>query len=139
MNQREHKRTHRMAPAAIALCALLTGCQAGTGDAQEPTPASHDEEIVITTIQASEGIVNDELVLNGDIGIPADELPHIFSPFYRARNADSVEGHGIGLALSKAIIEKYGGRIAVSSTQNRGTLFEIYLPPHASGSTTPNA
>ena len=49
MNQREHKRTHRMAPAAIALCALLTGCQAGTGDAQEPTPASHDEEIVITS------------------------------------------------------------------------------------------
>lgn len=65
------------------------------------------------------------------IGIPADELTRIFSPFYRARNADNVRGHGIGLALSKAIIEKFGGRIAVSSTVNQGTLFEIHLPPHA--------
>ena len=87
-------------------------------------------------ISVSRGLV---AIQDEGIGIPADELPHIFSPFYRARNADSVGGHGIGLALSKAIIEKYGGRIAVSSTLNRGTLFEIHLPPHASGSTTPNA
>ncbi len=87
-------------------------------------------------ISVSRGLV---AIQDEGIGIPADELPHIFSPFYRARNADSVGGHGIGLALSKAIIEKYGGRIAVSSTLNRGTLFEIHLPPHASGSTTFNA
>lgn len=80
MNQREHKRTHRMAPAAIALCALLAGCQAGTGDTQEPTSASHDEETVITTIQASEGIVNDELVLNGAIACDEGKVSKLYIP-----------------------------------------------------------
>lgn len=80
MNRREHKRTYRMAPATAALCALLAGCQAGTGDGREPIAATHDEEIVITTIQASEGFVNDELVLNGAIACDESKVSKLYIP-----------------------------------------------------------
>ena len=52
-------------------------------------------------------IITDHLVVIRDrgIGIPKDDLPHIFEPFYRASNTGSVIGHGVGLALAKAILE----------------------------------
>jgi signal transduction histidine kinase len=63
-------------------------------------------------------------------GIPADELPHIFDPFYRG--ADAVErqihGNGLGLSLVKRIVVAHGGRITVTSRAGAGTSFTISLP-----------
>lgn len=56
-------------------------------------------------------------------GIDKDDLPHIFERFYKGKNA-SVDSIGIGLALSKNIIEKDNGKIIVDSTNN-GTTFKI--------------
>lgn len=55
------------------------------------------------------------------IGIPEDEIQHIFEPFYRASNTTSIKGHGIGLALAHEILEKYGCKLTVSSKKNNGT------------------
>ena len=67
--------------------------------------------------------VSDHLVVIRDqgIGIPKDDLPHIFEPFYRASNTGSVMGHGVGLALAKAILEKHEAKVSVESQQGEGT------------------
>jgi signal transduction histidine kinase len=62
------------------------------------------------------------------IGIPAAEIPHIFTRFYRASNAARAKGSGIGLAGARAIIEQHGGHIAVDSAVGQGTTVTIYLP-----------
>lgn len=59
------------------------------------------------------------------IGIPDADLPHIFEPFYRAENSSCMSGDGIGLALSKEIIEKLGGEISVDSNLGEGTSFIV--------------
>ncbi|GAB3509707.1 HAMP domain-containing sensor histidine kinase [Spirosoma knui] len=61
-------------------------------------------------------------------GIPADDLPHIFEPFYRSNTTMTVNGHGIGLALTERIIELHRGKIVVDSTVGQGTTFRITFP-----------
>jgi signal transduction histidine kinase len=61
-------------------------------------------------------------------GIPTEDLPRIFTRFYRGSNAASTKGSGIGLASAKAIVEQHGGRIDVRSTPGYGTTVSIRLP-----------
>ncbi|MVM30577.1 HAMP domain-containing protein [Spirosoma sp. HMF4905] len=61
-------------------------------------------------------------------GIPESDLPHIFEPFYRSETTMTVKGHGIGLALTKRIIELHRGLIRVESVVGKGTKFWITLP-----------
>jgi signal transduction histidine kinase len=63
------------------------------------------------------------------VGIADDELPHIFSPFYRASTAGDVPGAGIGLASAKTIVQQHGGRISVASALGAGTTVVVVLPP----------
>lgn len=64
------------------------------------------------------------------MGIDAEDLPHIFERFYRAsKEAVAVRGTGLGLALTKGIVEVHGGRIwAVSGGLNKGAVFYVTLP-----------
>jgi len=61
------------------------------------------------------------------IGIPRESLAKIFSDFYRAPNAKqfSPTGTGLGLAITKALLDIYGGRIAVESEEGKGTTFMV--------------
>lgn len=63
-------------------------------------------------------------------GIPAQALPHIFTPFFRIkRNRPiAVQGLGLGLSITKQLIELQEGTIEVSSQENKGTTFVISLP-----------
>ena len=61
-------------------------------------------------------------------GIAADELPNLFKRFYRADKSRTDGRSGLGLAISKAIVEAHGGSIAVASELEKGTRFEIRLP-----------
>jgi two-component system phosphate regulon sensor histidine kinase PhoR len=67
------------------------------------------------------------------IGIPSDELPHIFESFYRSSNARQLDqiGSGLGLVIVKKAIERYAGRIEVESNEGQGTTFRIWLPKAA--------
>ncbi|MEK6794265.1 MAG: HAMP domain-containing sensor histidine kinase [Spirochaetota bacterium] len=68
-------------------------------------------------------------VSDDGVGIPAGELPMIFNEFYRSsRTAADVSGTGLGLAMTKHVIEKHGGVIHASSVEGRGTVFSIELP-----------
>lgn len=64
-------------------------------------------------------------------GIPAEDLPHIFERFYRAeksRTRGASTGFGLGLSITKWIVEHHGGRIEVDSKEGQGTTFAIWLP-----------
>jgi signal transduction histidine kinase len=61
-------------------------------------------------------------------GIPPDDLPFVFDPFYRVDAARSGNGAGLGLALADRIVRALGGRIEVESSLDRGTRFDLTLP-----------
>ena len=64
------------------------------------------------------------------IGIPAEDLPHLFERFHRGRNASSFAGNGLGLAIVKAIVRTHGGQIAVESAPGNGTQITVSMPIH---------
>lgn len=68
------------------------------------------------------------IVRDHGVGIPADELPRLFTPFYRASTARGIPGIGIGLASAKSIVEQHGGRITVDSIVGQGTTVTLTLP-----------
>jgi signal transduction histidine kinase len=70
------------------------------------------------------------IIKDNGIGIPAQDLPFIYEPFFRASNTSSYKGYGIGLPLARNIIRLHGGNIIVNSEQNQGTEIRITLPTH---------
>ena len=62
------------------------------------------------------------------IGIPAEALPRLFEPFYRAGNVGAVYGTGLGLAIVRQAVERLGGRVVVQSKVGAGTVFHVWLP-----------
>ncbi|NTW24370.1 MAG: HAMP domain-containing histidine kinase [Lentimicrobium sp.] len=62
------------------------------------------------------------------IGIANDDLPHIIEPFYRAKNAQTIRGHGIGLSLISKIVNLHKGSIKISSVEGEGTTVDVWLP-----------
>ncbi len=64
-------------------------------------------------------------------GISAEHLPHVFDRFYRvdqSRQRENGSTSGLGLAISKSVVEQHGGTISVESTVGEGTAFTISLP-----------
>ncbi|WP_292008137.1 sensor histidine kinase [Chryseobacterium sp.] len=62
------------------------------------------------------------------IGISEEDLKHIFNPFFRGDNKYFTEGNGIGLSLTKKIIEVHNGSIKAYSELHKGTIFIVELP-----------
>jgi len=67
-------------------------------------------------------------VTDQGFGIPAEDLPNIFDRFYRATGAQRAEGLGLGLYITRMLVEAHGGRIWVESEVGRGTTFYFSLP-----------
>jgi signal transduction histidine kinase len=70
------------------------------------------------------------VVLDTGIGISMRDRSHVFSRFFRTRHAaqQSIQGIGLGLSITKAIVESHGGRIEVESEEGRGSTFRVRLP-----------
>lgn len=68
-------------------------------------------------------------ITDSGMGIDAEDLPHIFERFYRAKNVREIErGTGLGLAIVSRVIELHGGNIAVDSIPGNGSTFTVKLP-----------
>lgn len=63
-------------------------------------------------------------------GIPPAEVPRLFEPFYTTK----FTGTGLGLTISKSLVEQHGGRMEVDSEPGRGTTFFVFLPAPPEGS-----
>lgn len=96
-----------------ALANIVKNCMEHTPEGGKIT-ISLSETSIFTMIEITD---------NGE-GIHKSDLPYIFNRFYKGKNAGS-DSIGIGLALSKSIIEGQGGTVDVSSEQGRGTSFSI--------------
>ncbi|HEY54966.1 MAG TPA: HAMP domain-containing histidine kinase [Dehalococcoidia bacterium] len=85
----------------------------------------------VVTIRVKEGDKAIEVeVIDTGIGIPPDDLPHVFDDFFRASNVE-VKGTGLGLSITKRIVETHGGRIRAESPcpeTNKGSRFSFTLP-----------
>jgi signal transduction histidine kinase len=68
------------------------------------------------------------IVKDNGHGIHPEDLPFVFQRFYRSKYSQSTQGTGIGLTLTKAVIEMHGGLIDVESIPGSGTSFSIRLP-----------
>ncbi|MBL0740521.1 ATP-binding protein [Chryseolinea lacunae] len=92
------------------------------------TPANETIAIYITVDNA----LNNLLICIADTGkgISADDLPHIFTPFYQSGEMEntSMPGTGLGLALVRELVNVHGGSISVSSELEQGTSVEVVLP-----------
>ena len=62
------------------------------------------------------------------IGIPAKEIEHVFTRFYSSRKNRGIESNGIGLSLTKDLVNLHHGTIMVESVQGQGTCFTVKLP-----------
>lgn len=87
---------------------------------------SNYQEVVVS-IGASDKSVY-LLINDSGIGIPTEELKYIYDPFFRASNTQNYEGFGIGLPLTKNIIDLHRGEILIKSIVNQGTIVRINLP-----------
>jgi signal transduction histidine kinase len=62
------------------------------------------------------------------IGIPPEDQPHLFEPFYRGENIGNIAGSGLGLTVTKKCVDLHGGTITVKSEVRVGTTCTVTLP-----------
>ncbi|MFZ2275772.1 MAG: ATP-binding protein [Candidatus Nanogingivalis sp.] len=69
-------------------------------------------------------------VTDSGIGIPAEDIPHLFQKFYRVDNTETREigGTGLGLYLSRRLVESMGGKLLLESEYKKGSIFTVQLP-----------
>ena len=74
-------------------------------------------------------------IQDNGVGIPEDEIPYIFEPFYRVDKSRSKDtgGYGLGLSLCKTIMEAHHGKIEVESAPERGTIVSLLFPHSKNG------
>ncbi len=82
---------------------------------------------VTISVKQENQLVNIQVEDTG-VGIPEEDLPHIFERFYRCDRSRSLAGIGLGLSLAKAIVRAFNGDIRVKSALDRGSSFQVILP-----------
>ncbi|MCL5961231.1 MAG: ATP-binding protein [Chloroflexi bacterium] len=88
--------------------------------------SSPDSPVVIRVRRVEgEAVVS---VSDQGFGIPAEDLPHLFQRFYRAKTGKKAEGLGLGLYICRLIVEEHRGRIWVESEPGKGSTFYFSLP-----------
>jgi signal transduction histidine kinase len=84
--------------------------------------------VTVTTSRSGEEIAI--TISDQGIGIPPEDLPHVFDDFFRSRSVGGEGGAGIGLAISHRIVDAHGGAIRVDSEVGSGSTFVITLPAY---------
>lgn len=87
-------------------------------------------EVRITAAKEAKGSFAAISIKDTGVGIPPAEMAKLFTKFYRGSNVIQLEpnGSGLGLYITKNIVEQHGGQIEIESTVGRGTTFRIRLP-----------
>ncbi|MCB0487787.1 MAG: HAMP domain-containing sensor histidine kinase [Cyclobacteriaceae bacterium] len=94
---------------------ILNGCKYSDNNVVQVAVGASDKSVIV-------------IIKDSGIGIPESDLAYIFDPYFRASNAKSFEGYGIGLPLARNIVKMHNGELIVASTLNEGTTVRINLP-----------
>lgn len=84
-----------------------------------------------STVQVAARRESDRVIIrvtDQGIGIPADDMTHLFEPFHRADNVGSIAGTGLGLNIARRAVELHRGTMAVESVEGQGCTFIVDLP-----------
>ncbi len=93
--------------------------------------SGQSKEIVVSSYLSKDGLIETTVVDHG-VGIPSGVLPSLFEKFHRNyRNRANVSGTGLGLFLSKAIVNAHGGDIWVNSKESEGTTVGFTIKPYS--------
>ncbi len=117
-------------PVLADRAALLRAIQNLLNNAMKYAGESRLIRIGAKSVQGRRGLEVEITIEDRGMGITASDLPHIFEPFYRGREAASaqIHGNGLGLSLVKHIIDAHGGSVDVESAPGRGSAFTLRLP-----------
>lgn len=90
---------------------------------------SPDGSKILVSTEEVNGHIQVQVADQG-IGIPNEEIPHVFSKFYRSHNVKNgpIKGSGLGLFLAKYFVELHKGQITVESVPQQGSTFTVDLP-----------
>ena len=91
---------------------------------------SGDDQIILLDTEVAENKIFIKIEDNG-IGIPELEQKNLFSHFFRAKNAENIQGTGLGLNIVKRYVELLNGNIDFKSEEHRGTTFLMGIPTNA--------
>lgn len=107
---------------------LMTNARDAVEEKKEKEPGCSPGRIVIKTILNSDKASNRVLIQLQDqgMGIPQEIIPKIFDPFFTTKVSD--KGTGLGLPISKSIVEELGGSIEIVSQFGNGTTVNVFLP-----------
>lgn len=83
-----------------------------------------DNNEVFVTLSANQEVIKISINDIG-IGIPPEDIPHLYEPFFRGKVATKYIGYGLGLPLASKIIRMHDGELQVQSEQNKGTIVTI--------------
>jgi PAS domain S-box-containing protein len=119
--QADQERLHQALDNLLSNAIKFTARNNGNGQQRDGLvriTATHDDQAWLVEVADS------------GIGIPQDELGHVFDRFARGSNAKaaSLPGTGLGLSVVKVVAERHGGRVEVDSAEGLGTTFRVYLP-----------
>ncbi len=95
------------------------------GNAVKYTPADGQVEVRVDLRATSAEVT----ITDTGMGIPHDEMPHLWEEFFRASNArrSGIVGTGLGLSIVKRLVDSFGGLISVQSEEGRGTTFIVTM------------
>lgn len=96
------------------------------------TPAG---TLITITVRCGDGVIEFAVRDTGP-GIPPGKIDRLFDKFYRIDPVGPVRGTGIGLTISKGLVEAHGGRIWVESRVGEGTVFRFTVPINEAGAST---
>ncbi len=124
---------------SVSIPASLPTIAADTGSLSEVLSNLIDNAIkysneggTIDVVALSKGESVELSITDHGIGMPGNVVSNLFQKFYRShRSRETVAGTGIGLYISKAIVESHGGTITVTSEDGRGSRFTVILPSYA--------
>lgn len=89
------------------------------------------KKVVVKSYLNADGLV-ETVVVDGGVGVPTSAVEHLFDKFYRDyHNRSQVGGTGLGLYLSKAIVNAHGGQIWVKANEGQGSTFGFSLLPYS--------
>jgi signal transduction histidine kinase len=96
------------------------------------SPGGGMVRVSLNTTDGPDGSCAVVAVRDEGVGIPRDDLPHIFDRYHRGANAvGRFAGAGLGLASARELVELHGGSIAVESEEGKGSTFVVRLPLNA--------